>query len=337
MLDQKEYQSAFCHVRASDSTREQVLQMQRRFAPKPIRRIGRLVLIAAMIGAMLAISAVATPGYPVMEDSAQVIEYLFGENGRAHVEPQMWTEDKGEYGVHEYWTPSVDRVPVDEEVAQRLVAPYLYEVGESFTYQDYTVTVVAYAIDTATRTGVMYYTVDYPQGFTGCNARYDGELSVQNEKMPSCIQISREYLIPAETTETRIAVAAYLDIVHSGEGLHLRFYDDRKGGLKLPLNMDAEPMAHVTLADGQIIVSPIALKIEDSYFPPHDDVVDTLTLYFSDGSQYTALSEGQRNLVTAASNDVGEVEPYSVYGFNRIVDVEKLTAVEINGQLWQVS
>lgn len=103
--------------------------------------------------------------------------------------------------------------------------------------------------------------------------------------------------------------------------------------------MDA--LDHVTLVEGAVTVTPICIQVDTTDMDfLHEgrpyisaDSIDILTLHYADGTEYPIWSDGLDNTLFALC---AEKEPHGddvlgVYMFNRIIDVDKITSVTING------
>lgn len=97
---------------------------------------------------------------------------------------------------------------------------------------------------------------------------------------------------------------------------------------------------HVTLANEGVIVTPICIQVDTTDMDflhagrPYisSDSIDTLTLHYTDGTDYPIWGEGLDNTLFALN---AEKEPngdhvLGVYMFNRIIDVENVVSVTIN-------
>lgn len=89
-------------------------------------------------------------------------------------------------------------------------------------------------------------------------------------------------------------------------------------------------MDSLTLADGQIKISPIAISVETSsmenYPARYNDVVK---IRFQNGEEYVVRDESTANAVFA----VGKNDRDVTYMFNRIIDVNDVTSVILDGGL----
>ena len=105
---------------------------------------------------------------------------------------------------------------------------------------------------------------------------------------------------------------------------------------------------HITLADGAVLVSPISLLLDATNLEfLHTDIygqkgtsgdnVRSVTICYSDGTEYEVMGEGLNNTVFVVNHpkdleDKNAVDyPLLTIMFNRIIDVDKVTSVIING------
>lgn len=104
-------------------------------------------------------------------------------------------------------------------------------------------------------------------------------------------------------------------------------------------------MKNITLADGAVTISPISmlLDVTDLDFLHSSvsgenwvsaDNAKSLTIRYSDGTEYTVFSEGVNNTIFALNEPKSKEDTQyalGTYMFNRIIDVGKVASVVING------
>ncbi len=350
MFDDKEYNEMFSQVKASGDLVRRIMTMK--LEQKAIRftRAVRIVFVGALLCSMLALTAFAYTGFVVYENPGQMLEAFFGENGYDHIEAETITYDKGDYGVSQWQAPEQEREAVDETLAQELVAPYIYAIGQSISYENYTMTIEAYSFETRTNTALLYYTIENPNGVTDYALQQNGELWWPGGELVYCNQSMKSYIIPDETTDQKISVAGYISIQESGRGenIYLNFYPnldwDAQGnrvestaGISLPVQNDTEGMDTVMLADGNIVISPMSIVIygkDLGLMNAADETrVHSLTIRYSDGTEYLVHADGVMNY--AYGTMVQEPDGYVTYCLNRIVDLDNVTAVVVNGIEYQ--
>lgn len=102
---------------------------------------------------------------------------------------------------------------------------------------------------------------------------------------------------------------------------------------------------HVTMADAAVTVSPISLLLDATNLEfLHTDIYGqngvsgdnarSVTIRYSDGTEYEVLGEALQNTVFVVNHPKDKEEmnyPLLTIMFNRIIDVDKVTSVLING------
>ena len=350
MFDENEYLEVFSRVKASENLTRSVLNMKREKKAFRFTRAVRIAFVGAMLCCMLALTAFAYTGFVVYENPRSMLDAFFGENGYDHVEPETITYDKGEAGLAQWQVPEQDREPVDETLAQELIAPHIAAVGQKVTYEDYTMTIVAYSFETETNTALLYYTIENPNGVTGYALQKNGELWWPGGEMVYCNQSMKSYIIQAETTDTKLSLAGYISILASGRGndIYLNFTSnldwnelgnrlEAVSGISLPVHSDTEGMDTVALADGNIVISPMSIVIYGRDLglmnAGNETRVHSLLIRYSDGTEYLVLDEAVMNY--AYGTMVQEPDGYVTYCLNRIVDLKNVSAVVVNGTEYQ--
>ena len=113
--------------------------------------------------------------------------------------------------------------------------------------------------------------------------------------------------------------------------------------ISLPEN---DPMPSVHAGEGSITVTPISMQIDvtnltflhetrDGQTYIHSDYVDTVVIRYQDGTEYVVEDGYTLNYTFAlcGSATQGEEDNYNMltYMFNRIIDVDAVSAIVING------
>ena len=361
MFNRKLYQETFAHVQASGETLSEVLNMTKYNRNHTGVRITRMLLIAAVLSAMLATTAFAYVGFTQYENPIQMLKTFFGadeyyvDEGRTHI---VTYYDQ----TYEFVEPTVEHVPLDEEVAAE-IAPFVSAVGKSTGYGDFTLTVEAHHYDSVTDCGIIYYTLENPNGITGYELQYDGEVwwpGGEKVSIKSCH--GRNYIIEEETTETKLSVAHYYSGIYGDTGyiviepsLWLAFkqgeatfedaqaFEDAIQPLYLPLN-DGGGMRGVTLADGDIGLSAIGIRInvermdflmmndvDGTPIGRHVDEIEKLKIRYKDGSEYVVMIGDGENVTMNYAYCIGSGDGEEIsFSFNRLIDLDDVEAVIIN-------
>lgn len=332
MFDQKTYQETFSSLHASEDVLVEVMNMTHKS-----RKRAKWSRTAAVAAAVLCgiVTAAAAVGFLRYENPAAMIHALFGENvssGNGIVE---YDED-GRLMTN---LPAWERVPVDETLAQELIAPYIFAVGESAVCGDYTLNVEALLYDAATRAGMLYYTVENSNGVSGYEVSPNGELWWPAEA-PVFTRVqssSRAYLDTAMSSETKLYICTYFVADPSEKTICVGIGpgEDRSKVNDISLELPGDVgIAGVELAGGAIRLSPVSIQMDLASLGVDGDSIDSVTLYYADGSKYVVENEADfvSNYTYAVIDQEGSTLTYT---FNRIVDTNSIASAEINGVMYE--
>lgn len=332
MFDKKIYREAVSSLHASGEILQEVKAMTNQ-TRKPFR-LSRAIALAAIITALCAAAAVAAVGFIRYENPANMLQAFFGEN----VDSSEGIVEYNEYGKLITNIPAWERLPLDESVAQELVAPYLFAVGEQAVYGDYTLTVEAGLYDPAVGAGLLYYKVENPDGVTGYEVFPDGELWWPEDAPVFAMTnaASRDYLDTASTTDTELWLCTYFvtDFITNASNLQVSIGDGQNrldmASVAVALPESSGP-ASVELAEGAIALSPIGIRIDGSALGlPVDPGPRQIVLHYADGTDYVLKDKDA--FVSNSTYGFADMEQEAfIYTFNRIVDTTALASVTIEG------
>lgn len=344
MFDPKMYKETFAQVQASEETLSEVLKMTKKQNHNYGRRFTRMLVIAAVVTAMLATTAFAYVGFTQYENPMQMLDAFFGS--------AEYKIDEGGYVRTETYydkewdvvLPTVEQVPVDENLAEQKVSPYISDVGRSITDDGDTLTVEAHLYDSATNCGIIYITLENPNGVSGYNLQLDGEVwwpALQRVEVYNCS--GKSFIIEEETTDTKLSIAYYYSDLYGDENWIRVGFGGGKEFLYLPLD-DGGGMDAIALAGGDILVSPIGMKIDagsmeflrkvdtdGTLLAPMVDNIKTLIIRYKDGTEYVIHANTEDQLTENYKYCIQTDEVYMrTYSFNRLIDIDQVEAVIIN-------
>lgn len=337
MFDKQQFQDTFDQVQASPALLTEVLNMtthKKHNRHKP-SRITRTVLIAAVLICALSLTVAATDilTRKYTGDTVSIIDSFFGNSGNyANSGAIVEYDDEGKLAVN---LPAWSREPLDMEAAERLIAPYLYTLEENtVTVDGFTYTIHAVLYDSSTDTAMIRWSVENPDGLGKYGIGRNGEFSVQEGSDIFAAVGGRDYIDTVHSTDTKLYISSYA--VDWQDDLYCEFgrwYDWDKGTdgarydtVKLLIPRD-DRGGMSTVSDKNVTVSPVAVRFDNIHV---DDLTECVILY-TDGSTYTLFSDEQfvQNTTYALGDSNGK---YTTYTFNRIVDVEKVSAIIVNGE-----
>lgn len=192
------------------------------------KRLLRNVLVAALIVSTLAVTVLAATGYLLFGGPEEMIAALFGDStGYDHSEGNISPDPNGPpTGI--IVEPTFDRVPADETVVAEDIAPHVDAVGQSISWEGYTLTVDAVMYDSATGCGFFTYLLENPDGVGGYKLQSNGE--IWYDGAPDIVSVNRygyPFIIRERTTDTCLAATYYFQDDHSrNEDLEISFTGD---------------------------------------------------------------------------------------------------------------
>lgn len=394
-----------------------------------VGRIIRNILVAALIISMLGVTAYAVGGFIIFDSPEEMLTSIFGDQtGFDHAARGEILDKDGNLIAMQ---PRHDRVPVDETVVAEDVAPYVSPVGQSISWNGYTLTVDAFMYDSTTQCGLLTYTLENPDGLD-YSLQSTGEVWFPSGEILEFSQYGYSYIMQEKTTDTKLAATYYYQLrdmestdlvigftqwasitqeeinqkiadikqqlrqeISEEEayefqkqyygtewewfeanrtkeeiidaGYEVLAYERLDEAVTCPDKItvycpEESAMDHVTLGNGSVTISPITFMIDITdleYLHTnsvgdkriHAENVQTVTICYSDGTEYIVRGEGVDNtlfgkidlsegaeLVEVPMSDGGYMTEvvnghYSIltYMFNRIIDVDKVESVIVNG------
>ncbi len=349
-------------------------------APRPrrkARKAGRTLLVAAAVASLLSVTALAAG-----LDRAGFFDTLFGTGAvadRAEAtptpappEPEVAadgtvTQQAYEYTWKDGWNiitsvmPGYERAPVDEELAERLIGPYIQELDQTFslpntggtgeyagrenTFGDITVTLLSYVQDEAD-TGYLYFSVENPEGlsleswekrgYTVAGEYYMDFLGGTVRIQAAC----KDFLVDTEnSTDTKVYVG--VPIAYVGEHMDTLTVGDtyqEVGGFQEEYTLHADRLVPARTAEGQYVtatISPMGACLKKaaamSGGPVMADALGSFTITMTDGSEYLVLRDDNYS-ADAVDNTTylcGMDNKSENMCFNRIIDPEQIASVTV--------
>lgn len=335
----------------------QKINANRAVARKHRKSFGVYLLAAILITFLMATTVFAYVGFTQYDNPTDMMNTFFGNKEFSSQESK---EIKVDYFDKHYTVtaPAVERVPLDEELAQEQ-APPITAVGKSVSFNGNTLTIIAHQHDNVLGAGTIYYTVENPNGISGYKTQQNGEVLWPDGELvwlDRCVE--KNYIITGETTDSKLSIACYYVGVEQQEGWQEQPYiemlfRDTKDSVRLPCDI-FEPVSSLSSKDAQVQLTSIGMELhlqnmEFLYFtddgktyPPVDNVdIDYLAVRFTDGTEFVVEQDNGAEPIDNSPyscnfNDPEEGTIYSLL-FNRIIDLEKVESVIINDVAFKVS
>lgn len=335
------YQAACTNLTASEETREKILNLKRQ-ERRGIFKPTKLLIVAAMMALLVACAAVF--------DAGAMLEAAFGENGRGSYDYEEFTyQTKNGKRVTRMKLPG-ERSALDQELAETLVAPYVFEVDQQAVSGDYTMTVLSCLHDPVTQTGIAYLTLENSNGFPDMHVYNDGEVHWYPEEGGSKWLLFSEplglfYIDEALSSETKLYLTCHYVCIQEYTQMRIYFMDTDQG-VSFPLPEETG-MKQLSLADGDILLTPIGFACNRNRFSVSYIDLATIMICYEDGTEkYISWYDPRRkerkvnsrhledpiqNYVLA-SEIADDPRTHKSYLLNFIVDIDQVSSVVINGE-----
>ena len=278
-----------------------------------------------------------------------MINAFFGENGTVESDGLVEYDEDGKLSVN---LPGWERVPVDETLADELIANYISAETATISWDGYTVKAEANLYDPITGAGLFYYTVENPNGISGYGVAENGEFDWLVEAGNIYINIwtvaEKSYIDETMSTETKLYICSYyvadkneeiqisLGIQEQGsaplyEGGPMVIVKKERTNAAIKLETYSE-IPSLNLAGGKVLISPIGIRIYDEELGfDTASYIHNIVLRYEDGSEYVLIDNDGfiDNRMYALGTRLAE-RYFVVHLFNRIIDINSLSEIALD-------
>ena len=194
------------------------------FVPKSRKQLSKVILVAVITAFLLALTACAAIGFLFYESPLEMLDTFFGTNTKYVQSDSYWSLNPK--GFSPVYLAGFERFPIDEKLAEDLEKE-IHPVGQSISWNGYTLTVDGYLYDSATGCGVIAYAVEGPEKKSLSDfyrVQKNGALNYRDAELVHTDYTHRDYIVREKTDHQKLVVASY-------------FYNaDQTGKLKLHLS-----------------------------------------------------------------------------------------------------
>ena len=251
-------------------------------------------------------------------------------------------DDRGNTVTTEHY-PAIERVDVDEELAENLTGDYIAAVGQSVELDGFTFTIQEALLDD-NGIGALTVHVSNPDGHglkqsghyeNGERPRFGWTVYPQGDEMH--MMDMRDYILPDSFSSTDADFVLYITPftpLPSDTGLTLKIMAHKDG-----MNPPDWPTAELTIPAQEKVpaceltgdritakISPVGLTLSYDIPSAQEVIDDRMELVFSDGSIYTIKGDDLVNFAVA-SRSPDQRTLY--YCFNRLCDAEAVTELRL--------
>jgi len=306
--------------------------------------------IAAAFALTLALAGVALAAVLSRSD---FFESVFGNGISGRPEVEVVTKPSGS----SYERPVIERVEVDVEKADAILGDYIAESGKVMEVNGFTFTIQSYVMD---KNGIacLSYTLENPDGLDilhdaggGVVYYYDEAFFPENmrlvdplfETTSGKMLDERTYIDNSRSTDTKAALVTYITPFYTAsddDGIVMSIKGssaDGDGNYTLKeldkLIMPAASKVGAQKFTGEefsVSVSPVGIMITTT-LPNIDGKVRKIIINYADGGEYIVSSDSP-NVYNASVASQDENGRAIWEAFNRLVDVDNVESVTINGE-----
>ena len=312
------------------------------------RRMGKIAVIAAVLVMVLGISAGAYVGFTQHADPAGVLHSFFEQESYAKgdriVEYESIEVDGEVYEKLKTNMPAWERMPLDEAVAEKYIYPYVYGVDSSISWGNYTLNIEAIIYDAGIGSGLLYYTIENPNGVVGYEVWVNGEVNwpVTSPYYAALSHADKTYIDESRTTDTKIYVCSYFITIEEWGELQLWLGDgaekNRGERVAMTIMLPDEALENLSFDGGNVVLSPIGMSVDKKALGLSlTNDIDHITLRFADGSEYIVEQDDSEAFISNKAYALGNEDgSFSRILFNSVVDIDIITEVEVEGQVFKV-
>ncbi len=336
-----------------------------RRAKKPARRITRMVLVAAIVAALCAVTVVAVSGNAAGKitpaDTARAGE--MDDKTTAAFSDGISTQqaDIRDANGNTIQLAKMERVPTDPETAQRLVGGYLMALDNAAMtvkdnyYGTYTITLETMLIDEK-GAGMITYSVENPKGVYSSTEGFSygegvhtcmpsvevhepsEEAALRSEEVRKAVS-TKIYLDKENTTDTHVQAIMYFAICggyRKGDPVYVTqgsVYSGQVQAICITPTSYVPAKTFTEKGGTHVSVSPLGIQVDTGDLS--GDETRNITIRYKDDSEFVVWSGGINNCTVAfggygyEGTDGGNYRDASYYNFNRLVDVDQIASVEV--------
>lgn len=369
MTERELFEKTFSALHASPDTLSEVKRtMQNEKKTRRILGRGAVIAIAAALTLTVAVGAgvvLIRADVSPAEKVDDTTHHAFTDDIDAS-SPGFVEDGKGGYVP----VADMERIPGDPATTERLVGNYLSKLDAEMTVEGNTYKMGTFLVDD-TGTGILTFSVENPNGFeygdmgygetwiesVRANVYYGRSEPTRGDREGAISADTKLYVDESASTDTCLQVIAYFI---SGKGFSYAkdstFYFSVSDGAYQYHSIAIQtktrvPVKTFTADNGEIVLlSPLGMTAVDSIGHEIEWLIWENILQFKDGSEFAAESR-ERNLrnwvvgfitgdpmggysdameIELGVTDIGPEEYYS-YQFNRLVDVDEVSSITLDG------
>lgn len=341
MLNEKTFIATFSQVTAPEQLRTEIMNFQK----SKKKHISKVAYFAAVISIVFFLLACAN----ALEAGA-MMEALFGKNGRESIEAERYVLQYENGRNQEVTVGSGNRTQLNTALAKDYIIPHVFEINRTIYDGDTAITVEYGIVDRACSIGAIYVKIDNPPLYRVTNRGQILWMNENNEYSPYLRSypigqegfVGNEMIVEALTTDKTLYMTYLFTCESDCTGMVMQ-----AGKMQLAqdiIQVDfpvKSEMTSLSLAEGRITLSPFGAKLDSEFFGMNFMTLDCVSIFYKNGEEYILQWEdkvGQHpsvynvNYTCFLDDENTEV----VYFFNRVLDLNEVESVAVNGQQFNI-
>lgn len=320
------------------------ISSEKRSSHRPVKAV-RVALIAAIFAMTLGICAGGYLGFVQHSDPAGVLHSFYDQKSYAKgdrvVEYENYEYEGKTFERATINIPAWERIPFSAELAEKYIYPCVYGVGETMTWKDYTLTVEAMVYDANTNCGLMYYSVENPNGVEGYAVEPNGMVvwPLGEPWYVGFLHPQETFIDEERTTYTEVYLCSYFVKVDEWGDFEIRLGEgDRTGHSEMTMELPGTGLASLCLDGGSVVVTPIGMSVDEKAVGiERGSAIDHIIIRFADGSEYIVEWDDEEKYIVNKAYAVTDSDTrINRMLFNSIVDIDSILEVEIEGKVFRV-
>lgn len=342
---EQEYKNALSKVTAPEKLLSNILtaESEKNHSRSPLVYAAALCALVCLLAACSA----------MLFDSSGMLEAAFGENGRAQYseEELLYVEPVG--NIVGRFVSEGTRYALEPQLSSEYLMPHVFEIDQAITDGKTTLYIKAGLYDPLSCAGILYMTLDDPEGFQDMHIWSNGQISWLTENREDRYYLDTSalnlfYVVEEELQDTCMGIICPFAHLKGEDSIDV-FYRETQESITIPLPRE-QAMESVSFADGDVILTPISLILDVERFNRMNlTTKPILTIQSEDGTERTILWHDQykkktvfdrtpigtpiRNYYLMTGYPVGAPDVNPGYLLTFVADIQKVKSITINDEI----
>lgn len=310
----------------------------------------RVLLIAVVMAMVLALGAGAVVVFNRYENSGEMMENFAGGSdymsgsAKGYEKYEITERPDGEERIllselYLGW----ERLSTNEAILEELVYPYVADVDGSITFEDYTITMEACIYDKDLLAGILYYTVENPNGISW-ESREGDVIFLESDIHIGTSFYGASFVDEERSTDTKLYICEHFIVAtlwmdeSPPEGLHIKNNEYCLDFEPYLAQWEKIEVPHTELEDGNIVIAPFGMTFSQNGIGANPGTNHQyIALRFADGSEYVVYDRLNLFANELRGNSNGPMSNHwETHLFNSIIDINAVVEVQIDDTVFNL-